>query len=135
MVDADGRRDWVSIVSSGGRAPDLKDLARRIIIVPDFLANVRAIITSGCRAERVTVRSLYVARQAQCYIASPTATTEAVSFLRQGDKSSAKGCPVIEATSIAATAHAFNAIGVAGQFWNSAGRSLEAYSQGRLAGP
>ena len=53
-------------------------------------------------------------RSAQCYIASTTATTEAVSFLRRGDKSSAQSRTVIETARIAATAHAFNVIGVAG---------------------
>jgi hypothetical protein len=46
-VDAGGRRDWISIASSGGRAPDLKDLAGRVSIATDFLANVRALITPG----------------------------------------------------------------------------------------
>jgi L,D-transpeptidase catalytic domain len=46
-VDASGRRDWVSTVSSGGRTPNLKDLAHRVAIAPDFLANVRALITPG----------------------------------------------------------------------------------------
>jgi hypothetical protein len=46
-VDAGGRRDWISIASSGGRAPNLKDLAHRVAIAPDFLANVRALITPG----------------------------------------------------------------------------------------
>jgi hypothetical protein len=40
--------------------------------------------------------------------------TKAVSFLRRGDKSSAKGRAVVEAARVAATAHAFNAIEVAG---------------------
>ena len=46
-VDAGGRRDWISIASSGGRAPNLKDLAHRVAVAPDFLANVRALITPG----------------------------------------------------------------------------------------
>ena len=46
-VDAGGRRDWISIASSGGRAPNLKELAHRVTIAPDFLANVRALITPG----------------------------------------------------------------------------------------
>jgi hypothetical protein len=46
-ADAGGRRDWISIASSGGRAPNLKDLAHRVEISPDFLANVRALITPG----------------------------------------------------------------------------------------
>jgi hypothetical protein len=46
-VDASGRRDWISTVSSGGRAPNLKDLAHRVAIAPDFFANARALITPG----------------------------------------------------------------------------------------
>jgi len=46
-VDATGRRDWISIASSRGRAPNLRDLDRRIAIAPDFLADVRAVITPG----------------------------------------------------------------------------------------
>jgi hypothetical protein len=46
-TDAAGRRDWVSIASSSGRAPNLKELVRRVSIAPDFLANVRALITPG----------------------------------------------------------------------------------------
>jgi hypothetical protein len=46
-VEANGRRDWISTVSSGGRTPNLKDLAHRVAIAPDFLANVRALITPG----------------------------------------------------------------------------------------
>ena len=46
-VDTAGRRDWISVASSGGRAPNLKELDRRVAIAPDFLANVRALITPG----------------------------------------------------------------------------------------
>ena len=46
-VVAGGRRDWISIASSGGRGPNLKELAYRVTIAPDFLANVRALITPG----------------------------------------------------------------------------------------
>jgi hypothetical protein len=46
-ADAGGPRDWISIASSGGRAPNLKDLAHRVAIAPDFLANVRALISPG----------------------------------------------------------------------------------------
>jgi L,D-transpeptidase catalytic domain len=46
-VDADGRRDWISTASVGGKAPNLKDLAKRISTSPSFLENVRAIITPG----------------------------------------------------------------------------------------
>jgi hypothetical protein len=44
-VDASGRRDWITVASGGGRAPNLKELDRRVAIAPDFLANVRALIT------------------------------------------------------------------------------------------
>ncbi len=46
-VDAAGRRDWISIASSSGRPPNLKELGRRVSIAPDFLADVRALITPG----------------------------------------------------------------------------------------
>jgi hypothetical protein len=46
-ADAADRRDWISIASSGGRAPNLKDLANRVAIAPNFLADVRALITPG----------------------------------------------------------------------------------------
>jgi hypothetical protein len=46
-VDAGGRRDWISIASSGGRAPNFKELAHRVAITPDFLANVRTLTTPG----------------------------------------------------------------------------------------
>jgi hypothetical protein len=46
-VDASGRRDWISTASIGGRAPNLKDLANRASISPDFLADVRAVIAPG----------------------------------------------------------------------------------------
>jgi hypothetical protein len=46
-VDSDGRRDWLSSSSIGGRRPNLKDLAKRVAIPPAFLANVRALITPG----------------------------------------------------------------------------------------
>jgi hypothetical protein len=46
-IDASGRRDWISTASVGGRSPNLKELAQRVAIPPDFLANVRALITPG----------------------------------------------------------------------------------------
>jgi hypothetical protein len=46
-VDASGRRDWISTASVGGRAPNIPELAKRVAIPPDFLANARALITSG----------------------------------------------------------------------------------------
>jgi hypothetical protein len=47
MVDASGRRDWISVASIGGRPPNLKDLAHRVAVAPDFLANVRALVSPG----------------------------------------------------------------------------------------
>jgi hypothetical protein len=46
-VDTSGRRDWISTASVGGRAPNIQELAKRVAIPPDFLANVRALITPG----------------------------------------------------------------------------------------
>jgi hypothetical protein len=46
-VDSSGRRDWISTASVGGRAPNLKDLANRAAIAPQFLADVRVLITPG----------------------------------------------------------------------------------------
>jgi hypothetical protein len=46
-VDAAGRREWVSIASSSGRPPNLRERERRVSIAPDFLANLRALITPG----------------------------------------------------------------------------------------
>jgi hypothetical protein len=46
-MDASGRRDWISTASIGGRAPNLKDLANRVLIPTDFLADARALITPG----------------------------------------------------------------------------------------
>src|SRR6202011_6281264 len=46
-VDASGRRDWISTPGGGGRAPNMQALATRVAIAPDFLANVRALITAG----------------------------------------------------------------------------------------
>jgi hypothetical protein len=45
--DANGRREWASLASIGGRAPNLEDLANRAAIPPRFLADVNAIITPG----------------------------------------------------------------------------------------
>jgi L,D-transpeptidase catalytic domain len=46
-MDPGGRRDWISVASSGGRAPNVKELAQRAAIAPNFLANVRALVTPG----------------------------------------------------------------------------------------
>ena len=46
-VDADGKREWISTASVGGRAPNLSDLANKVTIAPEFLSNARALITPG----------------------------------------------------------------------------------------
>jgi hypothetical protein len=46
-ADTSGRRDWISTASVGGRSPNIQELAKRVAIPPDFLANVRALITPG----------------------------------------------------------------------------------------
>ena len=46
-LDSSGRRDWLSVASVGGRAPNLKDLANRIAVDSEFLANARALIKPG----------------------------------------------------------------------------------------
>ena len=45
--DAQGQREWASLASIGGRAPDLNRLAYRAAIPPRFLADVSGIITPG----------------------------------------------------------------------------------------
>jgi hypothetical protein len=39
--------DWIPTASLGGKPPNLKDLANRGSISPDFLADVGALITPG----------------------------------------------------------------------------------------
>lgn len=46
-VDADGKRDWISKASVGGRAPNLSELANKVKIAPEFLSHARALITPG----------------------------------------------------------------------------------------
>ena len=46
-VDAEGRRDWLSTVSVGGRAPNVKDLVKQARVDQQFLARARALITPG----------------------------------------------------------------------------------------
>jgi hypothetical protein len=47
-VDADGRRNWISTASVGGRrAPNLPGLASKLIIAPEFLSQAHALITPG----------------------------------------------------------------------------------------
>jgi hypothetical protein len=47
-VDAQGRHDWLSTTSiGGGGAPDVKSLAERATVPPEFAAKVRPIIVAG----------------------------------------------------------------------------------------
>jgi hypothetical protein len=46
-VDAAGRRDWLATASVGGRAPNIKTLVQQASVDQQFLAGVRALITSG----------------------------------------------------------------------------------------
>jgi hypothetical protein len=46
-VDSDGRRDWLSSTSIGGRRPNIKDLAKRVTIPPAFRDDIRVLITPG----------------------------------------------------------------------------------------
>jgi hypothetical protein len=46
-IDANGQRDWISTASVGKRAPDLKDLEKRISIDSSYLQDVRALIAPG----------------------------------------------------------------------------------------
>lgn len=46
-VGADGRHDWLSTASVGGRAPNIKDLVKKASIDQQFRAHVHALITPG----------------------------------------------------------------------------------------
>jgi hypothetical protein len=46
-VDANGKRNWISKASVGGRAPNLSELAAKVVIAPEFLSHARALITPG----------------------------------------------------------------------------------------
>jgi len=46
-VDSEGRRDWLSSTSIGGRRPNIKDLAKRVTIPPAFRDDLRVMITPG----------------------------------------------------------------------------------------
>jgi L,D-transpeptidase catalytic domain len=46
-VGVDGKRNWISKASVGGRAPNLSDLANKVKIAPEFLSHARALITPG----------------------------------------------------------------------------------------
>ena len=45
--DSNGRREWISMASSGRRVPNLKDLANRVRISSDFDDDIRSLITPG----------------------------------------------------------------------------------------
>jgi hypothetical protein len=45
--DSSGRREWISVASSGRRVPNLQDLANRVSVSPDFDDDIRALITPG----------------------------------------------------------------------------------------
>lgn len=45
--DSNGQWDWISTVSTAGRAPNLKQLSKRAKIAPEFLASVRALVAPG----------------------------------------------------------------------------------------
>ena len=47
QVDAQGRRDWLSVTSVGGATPDLKALASRMTVDAGILASTRALIVPG----------------------------------------------------------------------------------------
>jgi hypothetical protein len=59
--DSAGRRDWLATTSIGrATAPDLKALASRLRIAPDFAAQVRAAIAPG---STLIVTDMPVSRQ------------------------------------------------------------------------
>jgi hypothetical protein len=46
--DPNGRREWISTASFGrARAPDIKELANRVTIAPEFLEQARAAVSPG----------------------------------------------------------------------------------------
>ena len=46
--DANGRREWISTASFGrARAPDIKELAKRVTIAPECLEHLRAAVSPG----------------------------------------------------------------------------------------
>ncbi len=55
--DADGRREWISTASFGdARAPDVKDLAQRVTIAPEFLEHTRSAVLAGATLVITDVR-------------------------------------------------------------------------------
>jgi hypothetical protein len=59
--DANGRREWISTASFGrARAPDVKELAKRVIIAPEFLEHARAAVLPGTT---LIITDMHVSRQ------------------------------------------------------------------------
>jgi L,D-transpeptidase catalytic domain len=55
--NADGRREWISTASFGhAHAPDIKDLAQRVTIAPEFLEHVRLAVSAGATLVITDVR-------------------------------------------------------------------------------
>ena len=47
-IDQNGRREWMSTASFGGvSTPDVKELAKHVIIAPEFLERARAVVSPG----------------------------------------------------------------------------------------
>jgi hypothetical protein len=68
-LDPNGRREWLSIASFGPtRVPDIKELAKRVTIAPEFLEHARDSFERGRRLSSLTCVS--AARPA----AGPTST-------------------------------------------------------------
>ncbi|MGB8465154.1 MAG: L,D-transpeptidase [Terrimicrobiaceae bacterium] len=62
-VDSAGRRDWLSTTTTGhAKAPNLKALAPKLSIAPQFLANLRPAVVPG---STLIVTDLPVSRQTQ----------------------------------------------------------------------
>jgi hypothetical protein len=59
--DANRRREWISTASFGrSRTPDIKELARRVTIAPEFLEHARAAVLPGTT---LIVTDVHVGRQ------------------------------------------------------------------------
>jgi hypothetical protein len=46
-IDSEGRHDWLSTASIGGRPPNIKELVKQVHVDQQFLAAARALITPG----------------------------------------------------------------------------------------
>jgi hypothetical protein len=46
-VDAQGRRNWLSTASVGGRAPNIKELVKQVSVDQQFIASARALVMPG----------------------------------------------------------------------------------------